>query len=112
MLGGLARYLLVERQRLESVDLSLAAGVVAEGLRRVLELDVLEFRVLRVKAAEFVEIDREVGGADGAEEGVAHAPQPPEHLPPRLELDAEVPHEVRQVEVRVPVGGGRQKLGS
>ena len=49
---------------------------------------------MRVKAAEFVEIDWKVGGADGAEEGVAHAPQPPEYLPPRLELNAEVPDEV------------------
>jgi hypothetical protein len=33
---------------------------------------------------------------------VAHAPQPPEHLPPGLHLDPEVAQELGQVEVGIP----------
>jgi hypothetical protein len=54
---------LIEGQRLEPVDLALAAGIVAERLGRVLELNVLELGILRVKAAELVQIDRKVVGA-------------------------------------------------
>ena len=57
-------YFLVEWKRLEPVDLTLAARKMTERLSGVFELNVLELRILRVKAAELVQINWEVIGAD------------------------------------------------
>ena len=47
---------MIKWKGLEPVDLTLAARKTTKGLCRVLELDVLEFRVLWVEAAELVKV--------------------------------------------------------
>ena len=52
----------------------------------VLELNVGELGVLRVEAAELVEVHLKVRTAEGAVEDMAHAPKPPKHFAPRFQF--------------------------
>ena len=69
-------YFLVEGKRLEPVDLILAARKMTERLSWIFELNVLEFWILRMKAAKLEQINWEVIRADRTTENIGNKFKP------------------------------------